>query len=67
MLAQYASHKRKTVSQFKSEKELIKEGRRSNDFKVISDANIIMLRLFNNKPVYLISDLISCFIGKIYW
>ena len=26
-----------------------------------------MLRWFNNKPVYLISDLRSCFIGKIYW
>ena len=35
----------------KSEKELKKEGRGSNDFKVMPDANIIIVRWFDNKPV----------------
>ena len=37
--------------QLKSEKELKKEGRGSNDFKVMSDANIIIVRWFDNKLV----------------
>ena len=45
--------------QLKSEKELIKEGRGSNDFKVMSDASIIIVRWFDKKP----GNLISSFIG----
>ena len=37
--------------QLKSEKELKKEGRGSNDFKVMPDANIIIVRWFDNKPI----------------
>ena len=45
--------------QLKSEKELKKEGRGSNDFIVMSDANIVIVQWFDKKPV----NLISSFIG----
>ena len=45
--------------QLKSEKDLIKEGRGSNDFKVMSDASIIIVQWFDKKP----GNLISSFIG----